>query len=85
MLSPGFKIVMAGIPMSPLERVVGALILAVTDVKESNGSAYTVPDDREVYKIEHMEINEGVYKQLGDRIKTLQRFVFCFLALQTIG
>lgn len=73
MLSPAFKAVMTGIPMAPLDRVVGALILAATDTDpESSGSAYTVPDDREVYKVEHMSFDVGVYKQLTDRIERLQ-------------
>ena len=68
------KIILTNIPMAPVERVAGAVFLAATDLREvevkkekeeitkisTNGAAYTIPDDSEVYRIKHTMIKEGV-------------------------
>ena len=60
---------MTGIPMVPVERVAGAIFLAATDgEKNTNGAAYTLPDDREVFRIPPVEIDEGVYLLLKQRV-----------------
>ncbi|EJD02822.1 NAD-binding protein [Fomitiporia mediterranea MF3/22] len=70
---PAVKVFMAGIPLVPVPRIAGAILLAATDeAPESNGAAYTLPDDREVFRIPPVQINEGVYKMLNDRVKRLK-------------
>ena len=35
------------------------------------GAAYTIPDDREVYRIPNTEISEGVYALLNNRVRNI--------------
>ncbi|KLO20319.1 NAD-binding protein [Schizopora paradoxa] len=75
-LPAAFKVIMAGIPMVPVERVAGAVFRAATDKSpETNGAAYTLPDERQVYLIQDTNIDEGVYAMLSDRVKRIRSFV----------
>ncbi|KAL5528531.1 hypothetical protein ACEPAF_7667 [Sanghuangporus sanghuang] len=79
------KVLLAGIPFVPTTRVAAAFVRAATDADtESNGAAYTLPDEREVYRIPHTSLNEGVYKMINDRVKRLKSFgqsIITFVAL----
>jgi len=75
-LPPAFKVLMAGIPMVPVERVAGAIFRAASDKDpKTNGASYTLPDDGQVYLIPDLNIDEGVYGRLSDRAKGLKSFV----------
>ncbi|KAH8119060.1 NAD-binding protein [Phellopilus nigrolimitatus] len=80
-----FKVFMAGIPFAPMQRVAGAIVLAATDdAPNTHGAAYTIPDEREVFRIPPTEITEGVYGLLGSRVKRLgetRQSVKAFVAL----
>ena len=68
------KVIMAGIPLVPVERVAGAVFRAATDKDpETIGAAYTLPDDRQVYLIKDTNIDEGVYGMLTERVKRIRR------------
>ena len=63
---------MTGIPFVSVEKVSRTIILAATDpAPESHGAAYTIPDERQVIRIAHQEINDGVYLLLSNRVKRL--------------
>ena len=67
------KAILAGIPMVPLSRISAAIFLAATDGTEgTNGAAYTLPDDREVYRIPLNELTEGVYGMLNKRAERIR-------------
>ncbi|EJD08585.1 NAD-binding protein [Fomitiporia mediterranea MF3/22] len=70
-LVPGFvKRLMHGIPLSPVHRVAGAIVLAATDEEaDTNGAAYCIPDERDAFRIPYPEVNDGVYTKLSERAK----------------
>jgi hypothetical protein len=70
------KLVLAGIPLTPIERVSGAIFYAATDVdSSSNGSAWVLPDEGPVFRLEKETLTGGVYDMLAERVRTIQRWV----------
>lgn len=68
------KLALAGVPMVPIYKVAGAMFLAATDEEPGSlAAAYTLPDEREVFRIPPIEINEGVYQIMNDRAKRAKR------------
>jgi len=69
------KVLIAGLPKTPASRVAGAMFLAATDDDpDSNGAAYTLPDDGEVVRVDNMRLTEGVYKLLDARVERIIGF-----------
>ena len=53
-----------------MNRVLGAVVLAVTDtLPGTNGAAYTIPDEREVFRIMPEQLNDGALELLANRAK----------------
>ena len=70
----GLKAVMNGMPLSPIHRVAGSIVLAITDPDpRTHGAAYTIPDEREVFLIPHTELNDNVFSLLSERAKRPRR------------
>ncbi|KDQ55799.1 hypothetical protein JAAARDRAFT_37225 [Jaapia argillacea MUCL 33604] len=64
------KVFLAGIPLTPVARIAGAIFCATTDPDmESSGCAWLLPDDGPVYRIEKEQFKEGVYKMIDERTK----------------
>jgi len=62
------KIILAGIPKTPVSRVAGAIFYAATDRDEkSSGSAWLLVDDGPVFMVPKEQFKEGVYKMIDDR------------------
>lgn len=60
--------------MTPVPKIAGAIVLAATDATpDTNGSAYTLPDEREVFRVPHVQLDEGVYKLVHNRVARLKR------------
>ena len=60
---------MTGIPFVPVPKVAGAVFLAATDAApNTQGSVYTLPDEKEVFRIPHMQIDGGFYGILNERV-----------------
>jgi NAD(P)-dependent dehydrogenase (short-subunit alcohol dehydrogenase family) len=73
-ISTSSRIILAGCPMTSIERVAGAILNAATDPDwMTNGAAYTIPDENEVFRISIQELAVGSYKILHDRIKMVIR------------
>lgn len=70
------QVILAGMPYSRMSAVAGAVVLAATDPDLStNGSVYTIPDDKEVFRVDHKDLDlfdAGLYKQLGDRVASIK-------------
>lgn len=65
---------LAGVPKAPIERVAGAILNAATDPDWStSGAAYTLPDENEVFRISHQELEVGSYKLLNDRVSSFMK------------
>ena len=74
--------VLAGIPMTPIARVAGAIVNAATDPDwETSGSTYSIPDDGTVLRIERQELAVGIYKILNDRVQSAIRYANFFTLL----
>jgi len=62
------KILLAGIPKTPVSRVAGAIFYAATDTDEkSSGSAWLLVDDGPVFMVQKEQFKQGVYKMIDDR------------------
>lgn len=62
------KLALAGIPLTPVSRIAGALFYASTDPNmATSGSAYLLPDDGPVFSVPKEEFKLGVYKMIDDR------------------
>lgn len=79
------KLALAGVPMVPISRVAGAMFLAATDEEPgSHGAVYSLPDEREVFRVPHVELNEGVYQIMNDRAKRAKRWAPCYLSQKEV-
>lgn len=65
---------LAGYHLVPVERVVGAIFYAATDVsEESNGCAWVLEDDGPVLQIVKEEFKVGLYRKMDDRRRAHQQ------------
>jgi len=66
------KVFLAGIPLTPVERVAGAIFCAASDPDMgTSGCAWVLPDDGYVIRLEKEQLKEGVYKMLDERVKRI--------------
>ena len=64
------RALIVGIPLVPIERVGGAIILAATDRDmSSTGAAWLLPDSGPLLRLEKEVITGGVYDVISNRIK----------------
>ena len=71
------KVLMAGIPLTPVSRIGAAIFSAATDTDPlTNGAVWTLPDDGPVLRIDRaqLRLNQGVYKLINDRIEAITRY-----------
>ncbi|KIM45372.1 hypothetical protein M413DRAFT_442041 [Hebeloma cylindrosporum] len=62
------KLFLAGIPLTPVTRVAGAIFYAATDADmATSGSAWLLVDDGPVFMCPKEEFKMGVYKMIDDR------------------
>jgi len=62
------RVAIAGIPLVPIERVGGAIILAATDRDmSSTGAAWLLPDGGPLLRLEKDVVRGGVYDVIADR------------------
>ena len=66
---------MTGIPFVPVSRVAGAVFIAATDATpNTQGAIYSLPDEKEVFRIPHMQIDGGFYEVLNKRVNRVFGF-----------
>jgi hypothetical protein len=64
------KVFLAGIPLTPIERVAGAIVCAATDPHmETSGCTWLLPDGGYVFRLEREQLKEGVYRIIDARVK----------------
>jgi len=64
-----FKVGLVGVPITPVERVAGAIVYAATDPDmETRGCPWLLPDDGYVSILEKERLKEGVYKMIGPKL-----------------
>lgn len=66
------KLFLAGIPLTPVPRIAGAIIYAATNPDpETNGVAFLLTDDGPVFMVPREEFKMGVYKMIDERANAL--------------
>jgi len=66
----------AGIPLTPVERVAGAIFRAATDPEPAtSGCPWMLPDDGPVLLLKKEILREGVYEMLNNRVRRIIRCV----------
>jgi len=69
------KVLTAGMPTTPVERVVGAIFRAATDPDPAtSGCPWVLPDDGPVLLCKKETLHEGVYDMLNNRVRRLMSF-----------
>lgn len=64
---------LAGIPLTKVEKIAGAIFYAATDPDEStNGSSWILADDGEVFMLPKEEFKLGVYAMMDQRINGIR-------------
>lgn len=70
------KLLLAGIPLTPVPRIAGAIFRAATDPDSAtSGCPWVLPDDGPVIRVEKEALRMGVYKMLDERIRRITGFV----------
>jgi hypothetical protein len=68
------KVLTAGMPTTPVERVVGAIFRAATDPDPAtSGCPWVLPDDGPVLLCKKEILREGVYAMLNNRLRRVVR------------
>jgi hypothetical protein len=79
---------MTGIPFVPVPKVAGAVFLAATDAApNTQGAVYTLPDENDVFRIPHMQIDGGFYEILNARVNRifgLKQTIKSFIGFSTL-
>jgi len=66
------KLFLAGIPLTPVPRIAGAIFYSATDPDTAtNGCAWLLPDDGPVFLVPREEFKLGVYKMIDERANSL--------------
>uniref|UniRef100_A0A0W0EYN9 NAD(P)-binding protein n=1 Tax=Moniliophthora roreri TaxID=221103 RepID=A0A0W0EYN9_MONRR len=77
------KIGMVGIPFTPVPRIAGAIIYAITHPDPAtSGCAYMLLDDGPVFKIPKEEFKLGIYKLVDERSNALVKAVGLMVLLR---
>ncbi|EIN12897.1 NAD(P)-binding protein [Punctularia strigosozonata HHB-11173 SS5] len=68
-LNTQLKVILAGIPMTPVERIANAIVYSATDPSPlTNGCPWLLPDDGPLLLLEQEVLREGVYDMLNKRV-----------------
>jgi NAD(P)-dependent dehydrogenase (short-subunit alcohol dehydrogenase family) len=66
------KLILAGLPLTPVPRIAGAVFRAATDPDAAtSGCPWVLPDDGPVIRVEKEELRAGVYGMLDARIRRI--------------
>jgi hypothetical protein len=67
------RVFLAGLPMTPVPRIAGAVFRAATDPDVStSGCPWVLPDDGPVIRVEKEALRAGVYELLNARIRRVK-------------
>ncbi|KAI0248422.1 hypothetical protein BJV78DRAFT_1276578 [Lactifluus subvellereus] len=70
------KLLLAGLPMTPVPRIAGAVFRAATDPDAAtSGCPWVLPDDGPVIRVEKEALRAGVYEMLDARIRRRTSFL----------
>ena len=64
------KLILAGLPLTPVPRIAGAVFRAATDLDAAtSGCPWVLPDDGPVIRVDKEGLRAGVYGMLDARIR----------------
>jgi len=70
------RLAIAGIPLTPVDRIAGAFFYAATDPDmKTSGCPLLLPDDGPVFRLDKEELREGVYGLVNARTAMLTKGV----------
>jgi len=79
------KIILAGIPLTPVPRIAGAIIyLATNPDSATNGNAWLLTDNGPVFMVPKEEFKMGVYKMIDDRKNSLLKITTSISSCSTV-
>ncbi|KIY67236.1 NAD(P)-binding protein [Cylindrobasidium torrendii FP15055 ss-10] len=68
------RVYLAGLPFTPIERVVGAIVCSATDARvDTNGSAWLLLNDGPVVAVPKESFKAGIYQALDKRSNAIMR------------
>jgi hypothetical protein len=74
MVSSQIRIMLVGIPMTPAERIAGAIFYSATEPDQTmNGSTWLVQSDAPVLRLEPQMMTTGIYDVINERNKLVGR------------
>ena len=80
------KLLLAGIPLTPVPRIAGAIFYAATNPNPAtNGCAWLLPDNGPVFLVPKEEFKLGVYKMIDDRVNSLLAYVLFILSTHLLN
>ncbi|KAA1467035.1 NAD(P)-binding protein [Dentipellis sp. KUC8613] len=69
------KVILAGVPLTPVPRIAAAILCAGVDPDPAtNGLPWLLPDDGPVFRLEREQLRAGVYELLDKRTERLKSF-----------
>ncbi|KAJ3775652.1 hypothetical protein FB446DRAFT_724532 [Lentinula raphanica] len=80
------RVLLAGIPLTPVPRIAGAIIYAASHPDPAtSGSGYALPDDGPVYQVPKEVFKMGVYKLLDSRLKNVGGIIYVARLIKDIA
>ena len=77
---------LAGLPLTPVPRIAGAIFRAATDPDlKTSGCPWVLPDDGPVIRIEKEALRAGVYLMLNNRIRRAAGYVLVACAFARVA
>jgi hypothetical protein len=68
------KVILAGLPLTPVPRIAGAVFRAATDPDmAASGCPWVLPDDGPVIRVEKEALRTGVYEAISQRMFRVHR------------
>jgi hypothetical protein len=69
------KVALAGIPLTPIERITGAIFYSATEPdRATNGSVWLVQGDEPVFRLEQKRLTTGLYHLINERSKWADKY-----------
>lgn len=73
------KLALAGIPLTPIPRIAGAILRSATDPNpESSGCPWMLPDEGPVFRLERENLTTGVYELINARAARAKGYILSF-------
>jgi len=79
------RVLLAGLPLATVERAAAAIFLAATDEPATHGAIYSLPDEREVFRIPQTCVDDEMYAALNQRLNRVTKLQFGLRAIPDLA